>query len=112
MSPRTIGSVLFALALPVLGCAGAPDERSAEPIIATVIVKPKVPSPADAVIRVAAETLGRDAGVRYARPMAGEAHILYLTGPATRAQVPALVERLRANGWFQYVELDTLMKIQ
>jgi hypothetical protein len=104
--------MLLALWLPALGCAGVPDERSAEPIIAVVIVKPKVASTPDAVIRVAGATLGRDAGVRYARPMAGEAHLLYLTGPATREQVPALVERLRANGWFQYVELDTLMKIQ
>jgi len=32
--------------------------------------------------------------------------------PAKREQVPALIERLRASDAFQYVELDSMMKVQ
>jgi hypothetical protein len=56
--------------------------------------------------------LGQAAGVRYVRTMAGDAHIVYLTAPAQRNEVAQLVERLRASGAFQYVEVDSMMKIQ
>ena len=113
MLPRVISSLLLASVLPVLvACAAVSAAPEAAPVVATIIVKPRAPSSAEAVLRLAQGAIGQGAGVRYVRPMAGDAHILYLTGPATRDQVPALVERLRASNAFQYVELDSMMKIQ
>ena len=104
---------LFAFALPVLAaCVLAPSAQEAASIVASVIVKPRVPSNAESVVRSVEASLGRSAGVRYARPLAGDAHLLHLTDPATREQVPVLIERLRATGAFEFVELDSMMKIQ
>jgi len=102
-------AVFFAAALPMFAaCAGPPAEG--QPVIAAVIVKPRSESTSEAVLRVAQDAMSPDAGVRYVRPMAGGAHILYLTGPATRDATPALLERLKATGAFEYVEIDTMMK--
>ena len=83
------------------------------PVIATLIVKPRIATsePAAALTPIRA-TLGEAAGVRYVRPMAGDAHLVHLTEPAQRSEVPQLVKQLRASGAFQYVELDSTMKIQ
>lgn len=113
MLSRNLQAWLLVAALPFLAaCTVAPSAPDAAPIVAAVIVKPRVPSGAEAVVRAAQAGVGRDAGVRYVRPMAGGAHILYLTGGAAREQAPVLVERLRATGAFEYVELDSMMKIQ
>ena len=101
--------------LPVLAaCAAAPVAPPAAdtPVVAAVIVKPHGAAAADQVTQALQQQVGRDAGVRYGRAMAGDAHVLYLTAPATREQVPALIQRLRASGAFQYIELDSMMKIQ
>jgi hypothetical protein len=111
--PRNPQTWLLAAALPFMAaCAAAPSAPDAAPVVAAVIVKPREPASAESIVRSAQATLGRDAGVRYVRPMAGGAHILYLTGEAKREQVPVLVERLRATSAFEYVELDSMMKIQ
>jgi hypothetical protein len=111
MSKR-LSAALLAVLLPTLAaCAAQPSSPDA-PIVATVIVKPRAPSAPDAVVSAVREPLGRDAGVRYARELAGGAHLVYLTAPATREQVPALIERLRASAAFQYVEPDSMMKRQ
>ncbi len=87
--------------------------ESNAPAMAALIVKPKVPvSGSAAVLSTMRTALGNDAGVRYVRPMAGDAHVVQLTAPAQRDQIPALIERLRASGAFQYVELDSMMKIK
>jgi hypothetical protein len=103
------------LGLPVLSaCAGAPaaDGASAPPI-AALIVKPRVPvSDPDALMRVVRRSLPQQTMTRYARPMSGGAHVVYLTPPATREQVPALIERLRASGDFEYVDLDAPVRIK
>ena len=113
MLPRAISALLIASALSLLGaCTAVSDGSDTAPVVAAVIVKPWTASNSETVVRAAREAVGRGAGVRYARPMAGDAHILYLTAPATRDEVPALVERLRASNAFQYVERDSMMKIQ
>lgn len=113
MLPRAIPAMLIASAFALLGaCSVVPDESDTAPVVASVIVKPWNTASSKAVVGAAREALGRSAGVRYARPMAGDAHILYLTAPATRDEVPALVELLRASSAFQYVERDSMMKIQ
>ncbi|MGZ8981902.1 MAG: hypothetical protein ACXW2D_14225 [Burkholderiaceae bacterium] len=113
MLPRAIPAILIASALSLLGaCSAVQDDPDTAPVVASVIVKPWNASDSATVVRVAREALGGSAGVRYARPMAGDAHILYLLTPATREKVPALVERLRASNAFQYVERDSMMKIQ
>jgi cell division septation protein DedD len=101
------------LGLPVLNaCAGSPAAPDAPPI-AALIVKPRTPaSDADALMRVVRRSLPQPAMARYARPMSGGAHVVFLTPPVTRAQVPALIERLRASGDFEYVELDAPVKAQ
>ena len=107
--------LLPACLLPVLtACTAAPVAPAAAdaPVVAAVIVKPRSAIPGDRVVQAVQQPLGSDAGVRYGRAMAGDAHVVYLTMPATREQVPALIERLRASGAFQYVELDSMMKIQ
>lgn len=109
MATRGSTAVLLAAALPLLAaCAASSPEN--QPVIATVIAKPRAESTAETVLRVAQSAVGPEAGVRYARPMAGGAHILYLTGPASRERTPALVERLKATGAFEYVEIDSMMK--
>ena len=70
-----------------------------------IIVKPRIAtSDSAAVLKPIQAALGQTAGVRYVRPMAGDAHIVYLTAPAQRSDVPHLIERLRASGAFHYVE--------
>ena len=113
MLPRAIPTVLIAAVLSLVGaCNAVPDAPGTAPVVATIIVKPVNLSTPETVVRAAREALGASAGVRYARPMAGGAHLLYLTAPATRDDVPALVERLQASNAFQYVERDSMMKIQ
>lgn len=106
-------ALLLAAALPLMAACAAPQAAPpAAEVVAAVIVKPRVPTGADDVAHAARASLGRDAGVRYVRSMAGDAHLLHLTAPATREQVPALIERLRASGAYQTVELDSMMKRQ
>jgi hypothetical protein len=113
MLPRAIPAMLIVSTLLFLGACTAVSEASdTAPVIASIIVKPHKPSTRETIARAAREALGRSAGVRYARPLAGDAHLLYLTAPATRDEVPALVERLRASNAFEYVERDSMMKIQ
>jgi hypothetical protein len=103
------------LGLPALSaCAGAPAAQGdTAPPIAALIVKPRTPTiDPDALMRVVRRSLPQPAMARYARPMSGGAHVVYLIPPATRAQVPALIERLRASGDFEYVELDAPVKAQ
>lgn len=101
------------LGLPVLNaCAGSTTALPAQPI-AALIVKPRIPtSDPDALMRVVRRHLPQPAMARYARPMSGGAHVVHLTLPATREQVPALVERLRASGDFEYVDLDAPVRIK
>ncbi len=83
------------------------------PVVAAIIVKPRIAtSDSSAVLKPIQAALGETAGVKYVRPMAGDAHIVHLTGPAQRADVPKLVERVRASGNFDYVEVDSMLKIQ
>ncbi len=83
------------------------------PVIAAIIVKPRVATgDSSAVMKPIRATLGQTAGARYVRAMAGDAHIVHLTAPAQRSEVPQLIERLKASGAFQYVELDSMMKAQ
>lgn len=107
-----IVSALLCIVLPTLAACAAQTPSPDAPIVARVIVKPRTPSTPDAVLAALREPLGRDAGVRYARELAGGAHLVYLTAPATQEQVPALIERLRASAAFQYVEPDSMMKRQ
>lgn len=107
-------TVLIAAAATALAACATPTtmESSAQPVSA-LIVKPRVAtSDPAAVLKTMAATLGQSSGVRYVRPMAGDAHIVYLTAPAQRSEVPQLIERLRASGAFQYVEVDSMMKVQ
>ena len=83
------------------------------PVVAAIIVKPRIAtSDSVAVLKPIQAALGETAGVRYVRPMAGDAHIVYLTAPAQRADVPQLIERVRASGNFDYVEVDSMLKIR
>ena len=109
---RRLRALVFPLVLPVLlGCAAtAPGPEAAA--VAVVIVKPASMMDAGSVVREVRATLGGQAGVRYARPLAGDSHLVYLTAPATRERVAGLLEQLRASKAFQYVELDSRMKIQ
>jgi hypothetical protein len=36
--------------------------------------------------------------------------VVHLTAPATRGQVPQLVERLRATQAYEYVDVDVMLK--
>lgn len=101
------------LGLPVLNaCAGSPA-ASAAPPIAALIVKARTPArDADTLMRAVRRSLPHPAMARYARPMSGGAHVVHLTPPATREQVPALIERLRASGDFEYVDLDVPVGIK
>lgn len=93
--------------------AQAPMTSPDAPVVATLIVKPKVTTSDPAtVLKTMRVTLGQSAGVRYVRALAGDAHLVHLTAPAQQAEVPQMMERLRASGAFQYVELDSMMKIQ
>lgn len=109
-SIAVLGLLLVALA----ACsAPAPMTPSDAPVVAAIIVKPRIAtSEASAVMKPIRAALGQTAGSRYVRPMAGDAHIVHLTAPAQRSDVPQLIERLKASGAFQYVELDSMMKIQ
>lgn len=83
------------------------------PVVAAIIVKPRVATnEASAVLKPIRTTLGETAGVRYVRPLAGDAHMVHLTAPAQRSEVAQMIDRLKASGAFQYVELDSMMKTQ
>ena len=108
--------VALLVLLPVaLGACSAPASMASSeaPAIAAIIVKPRVAtSDAAVVVKPIQAALGETAGVRYVRPMAGDAHVVQLTAPAQRADVPKLIERVRASGAFDYVELDSMLKKQ
>ena len=97
-----------------LTACSAPSINSPDaPTVAAIIVKPRIATAdPDAVVKPIRATLGESAGIKYVRPLAGDAHLVHLTAPAQRTDVPKLVERLKASGVFQYVELDSMMKIQ
>ena len=104
-----------AVVLTAMTACSAPTSTTAAdaPVIAALIVKPRIAtSDPSAVLKPMRATLGQAAGVTYVRPMAGDAHIVHLTAPAQRGEVSQLIERLRASGAFQYVELDSMMKTQ
>jgi len=110
-SAAIAASLLAALAACSAPLAQAPAAEAA--VVATLIVKPRAAtSEESAVIGPMRAALGPTAGVRYVRPMAGDAHIVYLTSPAKRDDVDRLIERLRASGSFQFVELDSMLKTQ
>lgn len=91
-------------------CAASPAAPELPPV-AALIVKPRTPTgDSDALMRLVRRSLPQPAMARYARPMSGGAHVVYLTPPATREQVPALIDRLRASGDFEYVDLDVAVK--
>jgi hypothetical protein len=108
--------MLLAAMFPALAaCAGvspAGPPLDDQPVIASVIVKPRTAATSDEVLYVARRAVAPEAGVRYARPLSGNAHILYLTGPASRDATPGLLQRLQATGAFDYVEIDSPMKAQ
>ncbi len=98
-----------------LGACSAPNAMTSSDaaVVAAIIVKPRVAtSDSLAVLKPIQAALGEAAGVKYVRPMAGDAHIVHLTAPAQRADVPKLVERMRASGNFDYVEVDSMVKIR
>lgn len=110
---RLSAVVVVSLSTALAACSAPAPMASDAPIVAALIVKPKiVTSDPAAVLKPMRATLGKAAGTQYVRQLAGDAHIVYLTSPATSADVAQLVERLRASGAFQYVELDTMMKIK
>ena len=111
---RTSAAVVTSLLVALCACsAPASMTPSDAPVVATIIVKPRtVTSDSSAVMKPVHAALGKIAGARYVRPMAGDAHIVHLTAPAERSDVPQLIERLKASGAFQYVELDSMMKTQ
>jgi hypothetical protein len=102
---------IAALAL-ASACAGGPAAPPDAAVAGALIVQPRAPGASADVVRAVRNVLGPAAGVRYVRPMAGDAHLVHLTAPATRDQVPMLVERLRASAVFRSVEQDSMMKIQ
>ena len=105
---------LLGLLLMTLVACSAPSMNSPDAsTVAAIIVKPRLAtSDAAAVIKPIRAALGETAGVKYVRPLAGDAHLVHLTAPAQRSEVPNLIERLKASGAFQYVELDSMMKTQ
>lgn len=108
-------AALIAAAVTALAACATPTPMtpSDAPPVSALIVKPRIAtSDPAAVLKPMSAALGQSAGVRYVRPMAGDAHIVYLTAPAQRSEVPQLVERLRASGAFQYIEVDSMMKVQ
>jgi cell division septation protein DedD len=108
-----IFTVLLPLAALTMAACVAPASSAPgdAPVVATLIVKPHTPTTdAEAVIAPMRAALGASAGVRYVRPMAGNAHLVHLTAPAERDQVPWLIERLRATQSYEYVERDVPMK--
>ena len=109
-----LSAVTAVLWIALAACsAQAPMTSPDAPVVATLIVKPKVTTSDPAtILKPMRLTLGQTAGVRYVRPLAGDAHLVHLTAPAQRAEVSQIMERLRASGAFQYVELDSMMKIQ
>jgi hypothetical protein len=110
---RPFAVVLSGLAFAGVVACSAPAPASDAPVVAALIVRPRVESTDPAVVlQPMRATLGTDAGLKYVRPLAGGSHLVHLTAPATREQIPALIERLRASGAFQYVEPDSMMKIQ
>ncbi len=106
--------VVMLLLAALAACSAPASMNSADtPAVAAIIVKPRIAtSDAAAVMKPIHAALGQTAGARYVRAMAGDAHIVHLTAPAQRSDVAQLIERLKATGAFQYVELDSMMKTQ
>lgn len=111
---RLSAVVIAAISTALAACAAPTSMTPADaPVISALIVKPRIAtSDPAAVLKLMRATLGQTAGVRYVRQMAGDAHIVHLTAPAQRGEVSQLIERLRASGAFQYVEVDSMMKIR
>jgi len=111
---RAFLAVVVLLPVALAACSAPASKASSDaPVIAAIIVKPRIATnDSSAVLKPIQAALGETAGVKYVRPMAGDAHIVHLTPPAHRADVPKLVERMRASGNFDYVEVDSMLKIR
>jgi len=111
-----LSSAVMALLMTALCACSAPasmPHSDTAPVIAALIVKPRVTtSDPAAVLKPMRATLGEAAGTRYVRALAGDAHLVHLTGPAQPGEVAQLIERLRSSAAFQYVELDSMIKIK
>ena len=72
---------VLVLFLALAACSAPASMASSDaPVIAAIIVKPRIAtSDSVAVLRPIQAALGETAGVRYVRPMAGDAHIVHLT---------------------------------
>lgn len=99
------------LAFPALTACATATDASGQPV-AALIVKPRAAADAEALMRAIRRSLPQPAMASYVRPLSGGAHLVHLMPPAAREQVPALVERLRASGDFDYVDLDAPVRIQ
>jgi hypothetical protein len=111
---RAFVAALVLLPAALAACSAPAAMTSSDaPVVAAIIVKPRIAtSDSSAVLKPIQAALGETAGVKYVRPMAGDAHIVHLTSPAQRADVPKLVERVRASGKFDYVEVDSMLTIK
>lgn len=101
-------------ALAACGCT-APATGQDKPVWppARFIVKPRAPVADEAEITALVRSrLDRPERVRLYRQMSGGAWVFEMVPPDARDEVPAVVDRLRASGAFEYVEIDAVVTIR
>lgn len=115
MRRRVIATLAAALALcGTTGCA-APAASADKPAWppARFIVKPRTPAANEAEITALVRAkLERPDRVRLYRQMSGGAWVFEMVPPDAREELPAVVDRLRASGAFEYVEIDAPVTIR
>lgn len=115
MRRRVITTLVAALAVcGTAGCA-APVASEDKPVWppARFVVKPRTPVASEAEITALVRSkLERPERVRLYRQMSGGAWVFEMVPPDARDDVPAVVDRLRASGKFEYVEIDAPVTIR
>jgi hypothetical protein len=100
-----------------VGCSSAeqsrPTQVAAPRAVGGIIVKPKKP-PTDsaALMKVVSAQLTSPERVTFLRAMSGDAYVLNVMPPATKADIASIVAQLTASGLFEYVEEDQMMTTQ
>lgn len=109
-----IALAAYLAALAACGCT-APTVGQDKPVWppARFIVKPRTPVRSEAEITALVRSkLERPERVRLYRPMSGGAWVFEMVPADAREEVPAVVDRLRASGAFEYVEVDAAVTIR
>ena len=112
---RTVVTLVIATALSC--CAHDPVRAQTPPVANTqpvgrLIVKLRQPAEEAAFINMIGKKLPAPERVSVLRAISSDMYVLGVLAPATKDDLPRVIEQLIATGLFEYVEEDRMMTIR